>query len=143
MMTLHVIDKRWNAKRIKSLAEKVFKQTTPAGRKRSAKTRMKDIIIILSNDSEIRKLNKQFRKLDKPTNVLSFESTGDIIISLDTLEREAREQGKKFRDHFAHILLHGLLHLNGYDHKTDAQATKMERKEIEILKTLEISDPYL
>lgn len=114
----------------------------------------------LNNDAEIHKLNKEFRGFDKPTNVLSFANIddedfdnyitispeielGDIIIAFETLLREAAEKKISLHDHFAHLLAHGLLHLLGFDHKQDDEAEYMESFEINILKQLNINNPYL
>jgi len=107
-----------------------------------------NISILLTSDGGIQKLNKNFRNQDKPTNVLSFpgddgdDYLGDIAISFHTLEREAAEQEKSFDHHFIHILVHGLLHLKGYDHETDGEAEEMEALEIKILADLNIQNPY-
>ncbi len=113
----------------------------------------------LSNDAEVHTLNKQFRNMDKPTNVLSFANIddeafnetivasdeielGDIIIALQTMEREAKEQNISFHDHYCHLLAHGLLHLLGFDHQDDEEAEYMEGFEVDILNKLNISNPY-
>ena len=113
----------------------------------------------LSNDTEIHKLNKEFRNIDKPTNVLSFANIddedfnnyaktsseielGDIIIAFETLSREAAEKKISLHNHFAHLLIHGLLHLLGFDHQQDDEAEYMENFEINILKQLNIDNPY-
>lgn len=106
-----------------------------------------EVSIVLTNDDEIHQLNLQYRGMDKPTNVLSFELgddvlLGDIYISLDTVVREAREAKILVEDHVAHMVVHGMLHLTGYDHITDDEATVMEFKEINILKKLGIKNPY-
>ncbi len=112
----------------------------------------------LSDDVEIKQLNKDFRGKDKPTNVLSFPAgdempgmemiemsekyIGDVIVSVETLEREAREQNKTVHDHFVHLFIHSVLHLLGYDHIIEEEAEVMEGLEIDILKTLGINNPY-
>lgn len=106
-----------------------------------------EVSIILTNDAEIHSLNKQYRGVDKPTNVLSFETgddklLGDIFISFDTVMIEADRDNKTFKDHTAHMVVHGVLHLLGYDHISDKDATKMESKEIGILKKIGIKNPY-
>jgi probable rRNA maturation factor len=92
-------------------------------------------------------LNKSYRGKDKATNVLSFinddEPLGDIILAYETIEREAIEQEKSFRDHTIHLIIHGILHLMGHDHEVPEEAAKMEAKEIKILKKLGIENPYL
>lgn len=110
---------------------------------------------MLCNDSGIRSLNRDWRGLDKPTNVLSFPAAsqphnepgaarmlGDIAIAFETLEREAKDEGKLFAHHLSHLAIHGFLHLLGFDHEIDSEAERMERLETQILATLEIPDPY-
>jgi len=106
-----------------------------------------EVSILLTNDEEIRSLNKKFRGKDNATNVLSFPQDetgmlGDIALALETLEREAGEQEKSFSDHFTHLFVHGVLHLMSYDHETDAEQNEMEALEVKILKQLGISNPY-
>jgi probable rRNA maturation factor len=110
--------------------------------------------VILTDDAEQRRLNRAYRGIDAPTNVLSFalgDSTapagapvllGDVVLALTTIAREAREQQKKLADHLAHLVVHGVLHLLGFDHQGEAEAAVMEAREVEILKSLEIPDPY-
>jgi len=110
-----------------------------------SKTDSGEVSIILTNDSEIRALNKKYRKINKPTNVLSFETgdselLGDVYISFDTTMRESDE--KEFKNHTVHLVVHGVLHLLGYDHLNDKDATKMESAEIKILSKLNIANPY-
>ena len=106
-----------------------------------------EVSITLVDDAEIHALNKIYRNMDKPTNVLSFELgddilLGDIYISLDTVMREAKDAKISVEEHVAHMVVHGMFHLLGYDHLTDAQAKVMEAKEIAVLKKLGIKNPY-
>ncbi len=106
-----------------------------------------EVSITLVNDKQIHKLNKQYRGMDKPTNVLSFELgddvlLGDIFISLDTVKREAKQAGISVEEHTVHMVVHGMLHLQGYDHIKDKDAAIMESKEIKILKKLGYKNPY-
>lgn len=115
--------------------------------------------LALSNDEEIHDLNVKFRQIDKPTNVLSFANIddedfaseindsdvielGDIIIALQTMQKEADEKGISLRNHFCHLFAHGLLHLLGFDHIEDDEAEYMEDFEVQILKTMNIANPY-
>lgn len=106
-----------------------------------------EVSITLTNDDEIHALNKMYRNIDKPTNVLSFELgddilLGDIYISLDTVMAQAADANISVEAHTTHMVVHGMFHLLGYDHLTDAQARVMEGKEIKVLKKLGIKNPY-
>lgn len=106
-----------------------------------------EVSITLTDDAEIHSLNKQYRNIDKATNVLSFELSdpvllGDIYISLDTVAREARDLNITVAEHTAHMIVHGVLHLQGYDHIKDEDAEIMEGMEVAILKKLGIKNPY-
>ena len=106
-----------------------------------------EVSIILTDDKEIHKLNKEYRGFDKPTNVLSFELgddllLGDIYISLDTVKHEAKAAGISVAEHTAHMVVHGMLHLQGYDHIVDKDAVVMETKEVAIMKKLGYKNPY-
>lgn len=111
-----------------------------------------ELSIVLMDDAEQRELNRQWRQIDKPTNVLSFPQIepfspvvgilGDITLARETLEREALELGKSFTDHYTHLVVHGFLHILGYDHIEDDEALVMEGLETQILSTLGIEDPY-
>ncbi len=103
------------------------------------------------DDETIQGANAEFRHKDKPTNVLSFPDgtddgdglyLGDIMMSLDTVMRESKEQLKDVEDHIVHLILHGFLHLMGYDHEEEEEAVEMETLEIELLQTLNIKNPY-
>ena len=113
-----------------------------------------EICVVLTDDAAVRELNRTWRHIDRPTNVLSFPSTappgnaaslmlGDIVIAYETMAGEAVAEGKPFLDHLAHLTVHGFLHLLGYDHEEDGQAEEMERLERDILATLGVKDPYL
>jgi len=116
-----------------------------------------DVSILLTTDEKIRALNKEYRKIDKPTNVLSFaamdgedEETvvddtltlGDIVVAFETTLREAEENDQPFADHFSHLIVHGVLHLMGFDHIDPVDAEEMEALEIAVLKGLDIENPY-
>lgn len=120
-----------------------------------AKARIKgaaEISVLLTDDAEQRALNAQWRGKDTATNVLSFPQIepfapvigllGDITLARETLEREAAELGKSLEDHFTHLVVHGFLHILGYDHLEEAEALQMEGLETQILAGLGIADPY-
>jgi probable rRNA maturation factor len=108
-----------------------------------------EVSVLLTDDASVRDLNRAWRGLDKPTNVLSFPAAkaggallGDIAIAYETLAGEAAADTKPFRHHLAHLAVHGFLHLLGYDHQTDSQADAMEGLERAALARLDIADPY-
>lgn len=111
-----------------------------------------ELCIRIVDINESQELNSTYRGKDKPTNVLSFpfeqmpgidlKILGDIAICAPIVEREAREQNKATNDHWAHLVIHGVLHLRGFDHITDTDAEIMEQLERDLLKQLQISDPY-
>jgi len=115
-------------------------------------TKGAELAILLTDDSAMRLLNRQWRGVDAPTNVLSFPATdvgggsprvlGDIVLAFETIAREARDEGRPFAHQLAHLAVHGFLHLLGYDHERDADAEAMERLECRILAGLAIPDPY-
>lgn len=110
-----------------------------------------EVAVVLADDGVVRRLNKQWRGIDKPTNVLSFPAAtsgpgsmlGDIVLAYETLMRECRDEGREFNHHLSHLAVHGFLHLNGYDHQTDADAETMEALESDIMVRLRMPDPYL
>ncbi|WP_376702038.1 rRNA maturation RNase YbeY [Mesorhizobium sp. ISC25] len=113
-----------------------------------------ELSIVFSDDAHIRTLNAGWRGKDKPTNVLSFPAfpfarggplppmLGDIVLAAETVVREAALEDKPVEDHISHLVIHGLLHLLGYDHETDAEAELMEATERAALARLAIPDPY-
>jgi len=113
-----------------------------------------ELAVMLTDDEAIRILNRDWRGLDKPTNVLSFPAAdtgtddttpvhlGDIAIAYETMAREAGEEDKPFAHHLSHLAIHGFLHLVGYDHEDDDEADAMETTEVTILARLGIPDPY-
>ncbi len=112
------------------------------------------IVLRFVEESESRTLNRRYRNLDRPTNVLAFVYdgerragadmlSGDIILCAPVLRREAISQGKPLPAHCAHLVVHGMLHLQGYQHDRAAGAAQMERREIEILARLGFGDPYV
>ena len=133
-------NKKWTDKEklVERLAKKLISLT---------KSDAQELAISLVSDRQMKKINFQFRDKNKPTNVLSFPAfdrlfLGDIVIAYETLEREAKEQKKKFNDHLTHLILHSILHLLGHDHTEEKMAQKMEKLEIKILKQLDIENPY-
>ena len=115
-------------------------------------TGLAELSIVLTDDAEQQELNRDWRGIDKPTNVLSFPQIepfgavtgiiGDIVLARETLEREAADLDKPFAHHFTHLVVHGFLHILGYDHIDEADALQMEGLEIQILGTLGVPDPY-
>jgi probable rRNA maturation factor len=113
-----------------------------------------ELSLLFTDDASMQVLNRDWRGKDKPTNVLSFPAfpvkvggkvppmLGDIAIALETVQREAAEEGKPFDSHLSHMIVHGLLHLLGYDHEDDDEAEIMEAAERGILGRLAIPDPY-
>jgi probable rRNA maturation factor len=115
---------------------------------REAVTGAKSLTVALADDGRVRALNKRDRKQDKATNVLSYPSgergfLGDVVLARQTVWREAKAQNKTVAEHLTHLVVHGALHLRGYDHETsEADAERMEALERRILKRLDIADPY-
>ncbi len=120
-------------------------ETLPAGA---------ELSLAFVDDDTIRELNRDYRNMDKPTNVLSFPlwtqgegagdavMLGDIVLSYQTVLRESLDQDKVLPDHLRHLIVHGFLHLFGYDHETNKQAEDMEALETDILSSLGVADPY-
>ena len=120
-----------------------------------------ELALTLTNDTAIQTLNHHYREKDKATNVLSFPAIdfdnddpaflalqspvplGDIVVAYETLDREKDEQDKSLKDHYTHMIIHGLLHLMGYDHIEDDEAEEMESLETEIMQAMGFEDPYI
>lgn len=117
-----------------------------------------ELSVLLADNEFIHTLNRKYRGKDKPTNVLSFPQAdllvtddaglmgevalGDVVLAIETVEEEARAQHKTFEHHLTHLVVHGVLHLLGYDHESDADAEEMEALEVEILKGMKVTNPY-
>jgi probable rRNA maturation factor len=112
-----------------------------------------EISLLFADDATVQDLNTTWRGQDKPTNVLSFPAEippghpgprplGDVVLAYETVAREAAAENKSLRDHAAHLVIHGVLHLLGHDHETDGEADAMEALEIEALSRLGVANPY-
>jgi probable rRNA maturation factor len=112
-----------------------------------------ELSVALCDDATMKTLNREWRGKNKPTNVLSFPHSdapppgaprhlGDVILGLETMQREAADQRKPLADHLLHLVVHGVLHLLGFDHELAAEAREMERREVRILAGLGVADPY-
>src|SRR5438445_13142463 len=132
-----------------AMSFRAWAQAALAGAKRRASTTLSIRVV---DTAEGRQLNRRYRHKDYATNVLSFPAElprglklpllGDLVICAPVVAREAADQGKNLRDHYAHLTIHGVLHLLGYDHETPAEAERMEMLERRILAGLGIADPY-
>ena len=141
-----------------SLMEKKWRQILPSYRSICRKAiysvidlKNAEVSVSLANDEFVHKLNLEYRNMDKSTNVLSFpmpfvdvpmRPMGDIVLALETLEKEAKEQNKTVEAHFTHLLIHGALHLSGYDHILEEEAVEMEGLEIQKMIELGYNNPY-
>jgi probable rRNA maturation factor len=140
-ITLVVEDKAWRSHR------GLQARLTQAAQAARGSTKLKgDFSILLAGDKRLHDLNLDFRGKDKPTNVLSFPAggayAGDIAIAYGVTKKEAKAAGKSLADHASHLVVHGVLHLAGYDHERPRDAKLMEPLEVKILKRLGIADPY-
>jgi probable rRNA maturation factor len=141
-ITLVVEDEGWRShrglqRRLKLAAEAARKAAKLKG----------DLTILLAGDRKLKALNHAYRGLNRPTNVLSFPSAngyaGDIALAYGVTAKEAKQAGKTFTDHAVHLVVHGVLHLAGYDHKRPGDASVMEPLEVKILGRLGVADPYM
>ena len=151
-----ILDKDWKRAlpNIEFFAKKVAKYTLLYTRKAPPSS---SLSIVLAGDDFVRALNKSYRNENKYTNVLSFPASddvvvnktkeeitlGDVILSLKKIQTESVEQNKSFKNHFAHLMVHGILHLLGYVHANTKEAKKMEELEKLILKNMGINNPYV
>lgn len=142
----------------KDLARRVALQALARGASKAvfALPEQVELSIILADDAEQRRLNHVWRGVDRSTNVIAFPGwtpgapapsgapllLGDIVLAFETVAHEADEQDKTLADHFGHLIVHGVLHLLGYDHASDMEAVEMERLETSILAELGVADPY-
>jgi probable rRNA maturation factor len=142
-----VDSKRWKEPaKIKAVIRRAIAQAAAETRS----TAGGELAIVLTDDSAIRTLNRDWRGIDKATNVLSFPAKnngpqphlGDIVLAFETIEREAKSEHKPLVHHLAHLAVHGFLHLVGYNHERDKDAHEMEQAERDILRQLKIPDPY-
>ena len=144
---LRVESRSWkNGAKVKSIVHRAVTQAAAV-----LSTSPAELAIVLTDDSRVRLLNREWRGKDAATNVLSFPTNhaggdppliGDIVLAYQTIAREARAQRKPFAHHLAHLAVHGFLHLLGYDHVRASEAAAMERLERDILHGLAIPDPY-
>jgi probable rRNA maturation factor len=139
---------------LRKAARRAMTQARQDGWQGSSKAH--ELCIVLSDDRHVRQLNRDYRGKDKPTNVLSFAALdagkpdsdmpwhlGDVILALGVVRKEAAKQRKALDDHLTHLVVHGVLHLLGYDHEEDDEAERMEALEIAALKRLGIGNPYI
>lgn len=157
-LQISVEDDRWpDEEQLNVLCERVLRaaaQTLSTAEKQPFPKQPCEVSLVFTDDAAIREINAEWRGKDKATNVLSFPAfpvtpgkmpgpmLGDIVIARETLEREAEDLDKPFDDHLTHLLVHGFLHLFGYDHIEKDEAEKMEALETRILAGLGLSDPY-
>ena len=157
-LQISVEDDRWpDEEQLNTLCERVLgaaAQTLATDEKQPFPKQACEVSLVFTDDAAIREINAEWRGKDKATNVLSFPAfpvtpgkmpgpmLGDIVIARETLEREAQELEKSFEDHLTHLMVHGFLHLFGYDHIEKHEAEKMESLETRILAGLGLSDPY-
>ncbi|WP_377297557.1 rRNA maturation RNase YbeY [Rhizobium sp. SGZ-381] len=155
---ISVEDERWpDEETLATMAERVIHAAADylaREEKQPFQPHPAELSLVFTDDAAVREINAQWRDQDKPTNVLSFPAfpvtpgkmpgpmLGDIVIARETVEREAVDLDKSFDDHLTHLMVHGFLHLFGYDHIKVDEAEKMEALETRILATLGLSDPY-
>ena len=152
---LSLDDDRWRA--VEGAARLARAAARAALRRQASGLRSAELGLVLASDARLRELNHAWRGIDRPTNVLAFPADdgvsaalpgapprqlGDVILAYETVAAEARAQGKRLAAHLSHLVVHGVLHLLGFDHETAAEAADMEAAEIAILAGLGWPDPY-
>jgi probable rRNA maturation factor len=148
IIDVEVLDPRWldSLRTARAICRRAARAAIDGGGKRLPDH--VSVAIALDSDAALRRLNRTYRGFDKPTNVLSFPGDargflGDIVLARQTVLREARDQGKRPADHLTHLVMHGTLHLLGYDHERgERQARRMEKLETRLLAAMGIADPY-
>jgi probable rRNA maturation factor len=144
MVTVQIATRRAGVPHVRSFAR--WANAAVAGGTARRRPDSAALTIRIVGAAESRRLNRTWRGKDKPTNVLSFASDhelGDLAICAPVVAREAREQGKLPAAHWAHMVVHGVLHLLGYDHENDRDAARMEAREAKILAQLGMPNPYV
>jgi probable rRNA maturation factor len=144
MVTVQIATSRAGVPHARSFARWANAAFAGGAARRASETT--ELTIRVVGRAESRQLNRTWRGKDKPTNVLSFSSDhelGDLAICAPVVAREAREQGKEPAAHWAHMVVHGVLHLLGYDHENDRDAARMEAREAKILAQLGMPNPYV
>ncbi|WOI53349.1 rRNA maturation RNase YbeY [Parvularcula sp. LCG005] len=148
---IEIADERWASCPVEEVTANVARILSGA---LSVEASYGDVSALFTNDSEVHGLNLEWRGKDKPTNVLSFPADdfpvgegetpplGDLALAYETCAREAAEKNIPFAHHLTHLVLHGVLHLLGYDHIDEEEAEEMETLEIRLLSQLDIADPY-
>ena len=125
------------------MIEKVALETLTVAKQKSPA----ELSIVLADDVFVQNLNHHYRGKDKPTNVLSFPADdnfmlGDVVLAYETVKKESGQHHRNFEHHVMHLIIHGILHLLGYDHENDGQAEEMESLEIRILRSFGVKNPY-
>jgi probable rRNA maturation factor len=154
---IHILvdDTRWRA--VDGVARLVRRAARAALRRQASGLRAAELSVVLASDARLRALNRAWRGIDRPTNVLAFpgddalagaaphgppRQLGDVVVAYQTVAAEARAQGKPLAAHVSHLVVHGVLHVLGFDHESAAEAADMEAAEIAIMAELGWPDPY-